>query len=227
MKGGDKMKFRHEYKHQINLADILVLKARLSAVAAHDSNAGDDGTYYIKSLYFDNYMDKALREKIDGVNKREKFRIRYYGTDTSFIRLEKKSKICGLCNKVSARITAEECQKIINGDIDFLIKSEKELFRELYAKMKYQLLRPRCIVAYRRECFVYPPGNVRVTLDTDICGSNNVNEFLNPDLKFLQTYHNSVLEVKWDEYLPQIIRDCVQVRSRKSAAFSKYAAVRI
>lgn len=221
------MKFRHEYKHQINLSDIYGLRARLSAVAKHDPHADEDGTYFIKSLYFDNYMDKALREKVDGVNKREKFRIRYYGTDTSFIKLEKKSKINGLCNKISCPITAEECQKIIDGDFEFLFHSEHELMRELYAKMKYQLLRPKCIVAYTRECFVYPPGNVRVTLDMNICGSNNVKEFLNPELKFLQLYHNSILEVKWDEYLPGIIRDCVQVKSRRSAAFSKYAAVRI
>ena len=221
------MKFRHEYKHQVNLADIYGLKTRLSAVVKHDSNCDADGTYFVKSLYFDNYMDKALREKIDGVNKREKFRIRYYGTDTSFIRLEKKSKINGLCNKVTCRISAEKCQKIIDGDIEFMKDSEHELMRELYSKMKYQLLRPKCIVAYTRECFVYPPGNVRVTLDMNICGSNNVKEFLNPDLPFLQTYHEAILEVKWDEYLPQIIRDLVQVKSRRSAAFSKYAAIRI
>ena len=221
------MKFRHEYKHQINLADIYTLSSRLSAVAKHDPNAGEDGTYFVKSLYFDNYMDKALREKLDGVNKREKFRIRYYGTDTSFIRLEKKSKINGLCSKESCRVTAEECKKIIDGDIEFMKMSSSALMRELYAKMIYQLLRPRCIVAYTRECFIYPPGNVRVTIDMNICGSNNIKEFLNPDLPFLQTYHGSVLEVKWDEFLPQIIRDSVQVRSRRSAAFSKYAAVRI
>lgn len=221
------LKFRHEYKHQINLADIYGLRTRLSAIVKHDSNCDADGTYFVKSLYFDNYMDKALREKIDGVNKREKFRIRYYGTDTSFISLEKKSKINGLCNKISCKITAEECQKIIDGDIEFMKDSEYTLMRELYSKMKYQLLRPKCIVAYTRECFVYPPGNVRVTIDMNICGSNNVGEFLNPDLPFLQTYHEAILEVKWDEYLPQIIRDLVQVKSRRSAAFSKYAAIRI
>lgn len=220
------MKFRHEYKHRINLADIYGLKSRLSKVATHDAHAQEDGTYQVKSLYFDNYQDKALREKIDGVNHREKFRIRYYGTDTGFIRLEKKSKIHGLCSKESAPLTMVECQRILDGDIGFLLKSEYPLHGELYAKMRYQLLRPRSIVAYRRESFVYPPGNVRVTIDTDIRGSDNVREFLNPDLPFLQLYHQGILEVKWDEYLPQIIRDCVQIRSRNSAAFSKYAAVR-
>lgn len=221
------MKFRHEYKHQINLADMMQLRTRLSAVAKHDAHCGADGTYQIKSLYFDNYLDKALKEKVDGVDKREKFRIRYYGTDTSFIRLEKKSKINGLCNKVNAKLTAEECQKIIDGDIGFLMESEQDLLRELYAKMHYQVLRPKCIVAYWRECFVYPPGNVRVTLDSEICGSYDVKAFLNPELKFLHLYHTAILEMKWDEYLPQIIRDAVQMKNRRSAPFSKYVAVRL
>ena len=220
------MKFRQERKVEITYADMLALKQRLKTVMQKDVHA-IDGKYEIRSLYFDNLNDKVLREKVDGVNIREKFRIRYYNGDTSLIKLEKKSKINGLCNKETCRITAEECQKIIDGDIEFMKDSEFELMRELYSKMKYQLLRPKCIVAYTRECFVYPPGNVRVTLDMNICGSNNVKEFLNPDLPFLQTYHDSILEVKWDEYLPQIIRDSVQVKSRRSAAFSKYAAIRI
>jgi len=221
------MKFRHEYKYQVNLSDIIQLKARLNAIAGHDKHCGEDGTYLVKSLYFDNYMDKALREKVDGVRCREKFRIRYYEADTSFIRLEKKSKINGLCNKESVRITDEECQKIIDGDIDFMCESEHNLVKELYSKMHYQLLRPKSIVVYKRECFVYPPGNVRVTLDSDIRGSYSVKDFLKPDLQLLHTCRAAVLEVKWDEYLPQIIRDAVQIKGRHSAAFSKYAAVRI
>ena len=225
-KGGDRLKFRHEYKHRVNLADIIQLRTRLAAVAEHDPHCGSDGTYIVNSLYFDNYMDKALREKIDGVNHREKFRIRYYADDISYIRLEKKSKINGLCSKESTAITAEECVRLIGGDKGFLIGSGNELMQELYAKMTYQLLRPKCIVAYNRECFVYPPGNVRVTLDTDICGSYRVGDFLKPDQQLLRPCSVSVLEVKWDEFLPQIIRDAVQVKGRRTAPFSKYAAVR-
>ncbi len=221
------MKFRHEYKHKINLSDIIQLRTRLKTVMQRDAFANDDGTYTVKTLYFDNYMDKALKEKVDGTLKREKFRIRYYNTDTSFIRLEKKSKINGMCNKVSVTITADECQKIIDGDIEFMPASGKPLLQELYAKMRYQLLRPKCIVAYKRESFVYPPGNVRVTIDSDICGSYDIQNFLNPDLRFLKTYPTSILEVKWDEFLPQIIRDSVQMKGRNTSSFSKYAAVRI
>lgn len=220
------MKFRHEFKHKINMSDLVILRSRLSKIAKHDEHCDEDGTYYIKSLYFDNYADKALREKSDGVNCREKFRIRYYGTDTSFIRLEKKSKINGLCNKVSSPITKEQCERLINGDKSFLLESDNELFHELYAKMTYQLLRPKTIVGYRRECFVHPLGNVRVTLDTDIAGSGKIHDFLSPDLKLLQLYHTAILEVKWDEYLPRLIEDAVQVHCRSASAFSKYAAVR-
>lgn len=220
------MKFRHEYKHRVNNADIILLRQRLAPVAQYDAYSDDDGVYFIKSLYFDNIYDSALREKEDGVNKREKFRIRYYNNDTSFIRLEKKSKVNGLCSKENAPITKEQCEKILNGDINFLKESENPLFNELYAKMQYRLLRPKCIVAYERECFVYGPGNVRVTFDTDIRGSNNVYAFLSPDTPLIQLYHTSVLEVKWDEYLPQIIRDAIQLKSRNTSTFSKYAAVR-
>ena len=84
------MKFRHELKQEITYADMLVLRQRLKTVMQKDSHA-TDGRYEIRSLYFDNLNDKALREKIDGVNVREKFRIRYYNGDTSLINLEKKS----------------------------------------------------------------------------------------------------------------------------------------
>lgn len=220
------MKFRHEYKNKINNMDIILIRQRLMPIAKYDENGRDDGTYFIKSLYFDNYRDKALREKIDGVDKREKFRIRYYNNDTSFIRLEKKSKFNGLCVKESTLITMEQVQKIIDNDTEFLKQSNVPLFQELYAKMNYQILRPKNIVAYERECFVYGPGNVRVTLDTNVRGSYNTQRFLESDVLMTQLYHTSILEVKWDEYLPQIIRDAVQLGSRQSSAFSKYAAVR-
>ena len=97
------MDYRHEWKHEINYSDMLILRQRLSAITKPDSHAVD-GKYEIQSLYFDNLKDKALREKLDGVNYREKFRIRYYNDDTSFIRLEKKSKINGLCQKTSVPI---------------------------------------------------------------------------------------------------------------------------
>lgn len=221
------MKFRHEFKHEISEFDYLLLQTRLSTTIYRDSN-GDNGKYKIRSLYFDNVYDTALREKVDGVNRREKFRIRNYNDNTEFIRLEKKSKINGLCNKVSARITAEEVDKIIKGDIEFMANHKEQLIRELYMKMTTKGLRPKTIVDYTREAFTFPAGNVRITLDYDIRTGLSCCDFLDGDCVTIPAGDKVIiLEVKWDEYLPEFVRDMVQLGDKQSSAFSKYAACRI
>ncbi len=221
-------RYRHEWKHEINYSDMLIIRQRLRAVAASDPHA-KDGKYHIRSLYFDNLDDKALREKIDGVNGREKFRIRYYNGDTSVINLEKKSRLNGLGTKFSARLTKDEVYRIIAGDIEFMRDSEDPLLPEFYCKMKYQQLRPKTIVDYEREPYIYAPGNVRVTFDYDIRTGLTGTDFLNPDCVTIEAGRDKtiILEVKWDDFLPSIIRDCVNVRGRHVTAFSKYAQCRI
>lgn len=221
------MDFRHEWKHEINYSDMIILRQRLKAVMKPDENA-IDGKYFIRSLYFDNISDKALREKIDGVNCREKFRIRYYNGDTSFIHLEKKSKINGLGNKQSANLSAEEAQKIVDGDFDWMIDRDRPLVQELYSKMMSQGLRPKTIVDYTREPFIFSAGNVRVTLDYDIRTGLYCTDFLNTECITIPAGNAPIiLEVKWDEFLPSVIRDIVQLESRRTTAFSKYAVCRI
>lgn len=221
------MKYRHEWKHEISYGDMLVLRQRLSAVMKRDVHA-IDGTYLIRSLYFDNASDKVLREKVDGVNIREKFRIRYYNNDTSLIHLEKKSKVNGLCLKDSVALTKEQAQAIANGDYAWMVDSGVPLVQELYSKMMSQGLRPKTIVDYLREPFVFAPGNVRVTLDYNIRTGMNCTDFLNPDCVTVPAGDAPIiLEVKWDEYLPDIIRDAVQLPNCRVGAFSKYAVCRI
>lgn len=221
------MKYRHEWKHEINYADMLTLRARLYAVMKRDKHA-INGAYQIRSLYFDNLSDKALREKIDGVNIREKFRIRYYNGDTSFIVLEKKSKINGLCAKESCQISADEAQKIVDGDLLWMPESGRPLCMELYFKMLSQGLKPKTIVDYTRDPFVFPPGNVRVTIDYNIRTGAFRTDFLNPKTLTLPAGNSPIiLEVKWDEYLPDIIKDAVSLPGRRVTAFSKYEQCRI
>lgn len=221
------MDYRHEWKHEINVSDLITIRQRLRAVAKPDPHAVD-GTYFIRSLYFDNPADKALREKLDGVNRREKFRIRYYNNDPSLIHLEKKSKWNGLGSKHSADLTAEEAQAIVDGRLDWMMDSARPLVQELYCKMQSQGLRPKTIVDYTREPFVFSPGNVRVTLDYDLRTGLGCTEFLSPACVTVPAGNAPIiLEVKWDEFLPSIIRDAVQLDSRRSSAYSKYAACRI
>lgn len=220
------MDFRHEWKHEISYIDMLSLRQRLRVVAQPDAHAVD-GRYQIRSLYFDTPSDKALREKLSGVSRREKFRIRCYNEDTSIIHLEKKSKIGGLGNKQSAVLSMPEVNALLQGDLDWMMDSGKPLIRELYSKMMTQLLRPKTIVDYTREPFVYPPGNVRITLDYNIRTGLCCTDFLHPCVTIPAGNAPIILEVKWDAFLPSVIRDAIQLEGRRASAFSKYAQCRI
>ncbi len=220
------MKYRHEFKQEINLSDIITLRTRLNAVCKKDSYC-QTGSYVIRSLYFDNIYDKALNEKINGVNNREKFRIRIYDGNKGTVFLEKKSKINGLCLKKRQIITAEETEKILNNDFSFINEKSGELLIELLFKIKTQNLKPKTIVEYTREAFVFPAGNVRITLDYNIKTGIESKDFLNDGCALISPNTNSaVLEVKFDEFLPDVIRDIVQIPGRRTSAFSKYAECR-
>lgn len=219
--------YRHEWKHELSPADRMVLRARLGRVCQADGHAVD-GRYQIRSLYFDSPADKALREKLDGVGRREKFRLRYYNGDLSLIHLEKKAKLNGLGTKAIVELSTSQAQAIVDGNLGWMMDSGRPLVQELYHKMRTQGLRPRTIVDYTREPFVYGPGNVRVTLDYDIRTGLGRTDFLNPDCATIPAGEPvAILEVKWDAFLPDVIRDAVQLEGRRTAAFSKYAACRI
>lgn len=221
------MKFRHEIKHEISRLDYLVLRQRLATVAKPDIH-GENGSYQIRSLYFDDARDTALMGKINGTNMREKFRLRYYDSDVTYIRLEKKSKVNGLCSKTSAVLEIQDVQRILSGEWDWMMESDIPLVRELYLEMTSKGLSPKTIVDYHRDAYIFPAGNVRVTLDYNIRTGMNCVDFLNPDCVTIPVSDNPIiLEVKWDDFLPSIIRDTVQLEGRKNVAYSKYAASRI
>lgn len=221
------LKLRHEQKHLINPQDDQILTRRLRKLFKHDLHADSHGSYRVSSYYFDTPYDQALRQKIDGVNRREKFRLRYYGNDTSFIRLEKKFKINDLCGKHSVRVTEEQVQSILAGNIAFLAASEEPLLLELYSKIRGRLLAPKSIVTYDREAFIFEPGNVRITIDRHLRSGLGGTDFLNPQLQHLPVSENlAVLEVKYDAFLPELVALAVQIPNRQATAYSKYAVCR-
>lgn len=221
------MKYRHEIKQEIGPAEAAALRQRLLAVAKPDAYA-KNGSYEIRSLYFDDPSDRALREKLYGVSRREKFRLRSYDRDFSLIFLEKKSKLGGLCSKERCRLTRGEAERVLACDAEYMSSSGNALVRELGRKTETQLLRPKTLVDYRREPFVYPAGNVRITIDSDIRTGLCCTDFFDPDCVTVPAGDAKlILEVKWDEFLPDVIRDVVQLGSVRSSAFSKYAACRI
>ncbi|MFZ7121872.1 MAG: polyphosphate polymerase domain-containing protein [Eubacteriaceae bacterium] len=222
------MKLRHEYKHYINYSDYLILKQRLKVIMSPDKYTNEKGQYQIRSLYFDNIYDKALREKIDGINCREKFRIRIYNNDPSLIRLEKKSKIDHLCNKKSTIISKQQTLDIIDGKVTWILNSNDDLLLEFYSKMKSQLLKPKTIVEYTREPYVMRAGNVRVTIDSNIKTSILNTDFLNMQAPLITAGEKDIiLEVKYDNFLPEIVHNVVNIGNLRTTAFSKHAVSRI
>ena len=221
------IQLRHELKHLISPQEDLVLTGRLRRLFPHDAHAGPEGSYRITSLYFDTPYDAALREKLDGVDRREKFRLRYYGESPAWLKLEKKYKVNGLCGKRSARLSTEEAEGLLAGDWGFLLERGEPLLRELYSKLLGTGLRPRTVVCYDREAFTYAPGNVRVTLDRNIRTGLSPLDFFRPERFALRPLGGlTVLEVKYDAFLPDLVRMAVQVPGRRGGACSKYALCR-
>lgn len=224
----NKLRYRHELKFEITYFDYLNMRNRLKAVMQSDPHTVN-GKYLIRSIYFDNYRDKALLEKINGYARREKFRIRYYNDDFSFISLEKKMKINDLCLKASAPISEEECRKLLDGDREWMLENASELVKEFYTKLNTQLLRPQVLVSYTREPYIFKAGNVRVTFDMDIRSTLFKKEFLQKEVSDINVGEKTgdmILEVKFDDYLPDVIADIIQLGSCEHIAFSKYGACR-
>lgn len=225
----EKPTYRHELKYAVSTGEYLALRQRLRAVMLPDAHAGPDGKYRIRSVYFDNADDKALREKNDGAPQREKFRIRYYNDKFSYITLEKKIKHNQLCMKVDAPVTLEECRALLSGDRAWMLTHPSPLVRELYCKMKTQQLRPRVLVSYVREPYIYRLGNVRVTFDSQIRTSLFHQRFWEEsprDVSATDRPEDMILEVKYDAFLPDVIACLIQTGSTRQQSFSKYGACR-
>ena len=220
---------RHELKYQISIADCFAIRQRLRPVMKPDEHTGEDGKYTIRSIYFDNSDDKALRDKVNGVQKREKFRIRYYNDDFSFLVLEKKIKWNSLCQKIDARLTEQECRALLKGDTGWMMTHPSGLVRELYCKMGSQQLNPKVLVSYIREPYVYAAGNVRVTFDSHIRSTLFHRSFLEErvsDIDVADKPGTIILEIKFDAFLPDVIQDLLQTENIRQQAYSKYEACR-
>jgi hypothetical protein len=217
-------RYRHEFKYVCSLGQLKVIQARMTGLVPLDAHAGPEGIYNIRSLYFDDYYDSYLKDNESGTDPREKFRIRIYNHSSERITLELKRKERGKTQKLSCPITEEQCRMLMEGQIPDLPKDAPAVFQKLCLLMRTRLLRPRVIVEYDRVPYVCPQGNVRITLDEDIRGSNRVDLFLEDQipLRLIMPAGQHILEVKYDEYLPDYIYRAVQVENLQATAFSKY-----
>lgn len=222
-------RYRHEYKYMINKIeeDILVLQA--GGILERDCHTASGGAYMVRSLYFDDYDDSCYFDNESGSDLRSKFRMRYYNSDPSYVRLEKKSKIRGMTRKESCILDPEESEQLAEGRIPELKPELSEKKKQMFLEMQFRSMIPKVIISYERIPFVYAAGNVRITFDRSITSSGDTNHFLDgkyPERPVLQPGY-SILEVKWDELLPSLIRDVMQLNSLQWTAFSKYYMCRM
>lgn len=221
-------KYRQEIKMNINNFDKEVLIRRLSMVLSQDSHTGPLGYYTVRSLYFDDINDTAVMEKLTGVKYREKYRVRVYDDSTALIRLEKKVKNNGSGYKDSAILSITECQDLINGEYQFLKKRMEPVSQQLYTKMRTGLYKPKTIVEYKRQAYLWEPGRIRITIDSDVRTGLSSTDFLNfsTPLTGVLSSGTAILEIKYDSYLPSHIADLIQLDNRHKAAISKYVLCR-
>lgn len=218
------MKYRHELKYQVTDAQIRMLKTRMDHLLPLDSHVAQTGSYFIRSLYFDDYDNRCLKENENGTDPREKFRIRIYNGSAEKITLECKRKERGKTYKTSCPLTEEQTKLLMAGKVLPDIGRQPPLLQKLALQMMTRRLRPVVIVEYERIPYVYKNGNVRITLDTNIASSSAVERFLDPRVpgRPVLPLGQQLLEVKYDEYLPDHIYRSLMLPSLRQTAFSKY-----
>lgn len=222
-------KYRNEIKFIISKTMAEVLKQRLSLIMSVDTNSyNSDNSYLIRSLYFDNENSDAYYEKMDGVEYRKKYRIRIYNFDDKFIRLECKYKHNNMTSKDQILIDKELCIKIIDGKIDEIDLTKDNLLRQFALDYRLNRLEPSIIVDYNRVAFTYHVSDVRITFDSQIkSGMYNYNLFDKNATTYSAIDDNQmVLEVKFNEILPESIALILQTVPTFRQAFSKFAACR-
>lgn len=219
--------FRHELKYLVSNGEVAMLQKRLEHMLPLDSHAGQRG-YTIRSLYFDDYDDRCLRENENGTDPREKFRIRIYNHSADRITLECKRKERGMTHKTACPLTLEQTQKLMRGEPLTDIENLPPLLRKLTVQMLTVGLKPVVIVEYDRIPYVYSNGNVRITLDTNISSAASVDSFLEENIprRAVMPLGLQLLEVKYDAFLPDFIYRSLQLPNLRQTAYSKYAICR-
>lgn len=216
-------KYRHELKYQCSIGQLEILRNRISKIMSLDPHV-KGGQYTIRSMYFDNYANRCYYENENGTDPREKFRIRIYNSSSDRIQLECKRKLSGKTHKTSCPLTAEQYHRIMDGCNLNISQSDPAILKKFIYLCKTQYYRPAVIVEYDRIPYIYRHGNVRVTCDMNIRSSNQFDHFFDQQIAVrpLMPVGQHLLEVKYDELLPDFIYDCMQISDLQQTTFSKY-----
>ena len=222
----EKKLMRHERKYLLSYAKYIELRQRLKAVLHPDENMQENEDYFIRSIYLDDIHNSAYQEKMAGVSNRKKYRIRSYNYDVAVIKLECKEKQGSRIHKESVLIDHECCEQIIHHQsFQGLEHRSEDLCKEVYTTGHEKGFHTSVIVDYDREAYVYPVSNVRITFDKDLhVGGIDSFSMDSKDLVTVPIYSNRevILEVKYDDVLPEYIRQLLSSHLGTALSISKY-----
>lgn len=216
-------KYRNELKYVCSEGELQIISARIRHLCRRDPHVGPTGIYNIRSIYFDDLENRCFLENEDGMDPREKFRIRIYNASDRRITLECKRKERTMTNKISCPLTRQQFDRILEGRLP-ASEADSDLLRKFCAQQARTGLEPKVIVAYERTPFVYPAGNVRITFDRNIGSTTDIAGFFDAGLPLrpVMPTGKHILEVKYDEFLPDFLYEVMNLGSFRQTAFSKY-----
>ena len=129
-----------------------------------------------------------------------------------------------MIQKKSCRITRDQYEKMIRLEPIPITAENPPLLNRMLLQQRTQLMQPKVIVQYLRRPFVCDEGNVRVTFDMNITSSPSFDQFFSKDIpeRPVLPKGQHLLEVKFDEYLPDYIYHAIQMTNMRLETFSKY-----
>lgn len=222
--------YRHELKYIISEGEHKLLSTRIKACLKQDYHASiNGGEYDIRSLYFDDPFDTALWEKSSGVGSRDKFRIRIYNLSDGAIKLERKHKEGQYIKKDSVSLSRQDCDEIVRGNLECLRHIDNPFAMQFYGIFKANHLKPKVLVDYTREPYVFPAEDVRITFDKNVRTAHRCTDLFNPHVITYPIWdlrNCMILEVKFNESLPQYVQELLTLGSAQRTAASKYVFCR-
>lgn len=218
--------YRHEEKFLLRYPQYVELKQLLTPLMHRDLNAGADGSYTVRSLYFDRADNRDYHEKVNGVDRRQKLRMRIYGKTPDKVKLEIKKRREDGIYKETVALSRAEAERLSGGQMEcaFLLERPTEAAKHAYGLLYSEGYRPVVVIDYDREAFTLPFYQIRVTFDRRVRATRRIEDFFNPQAGTLPVLpaDEIILEVKYNHMLPDFLKRALGSVPAQSMAVSKY-----
>lgn len=220
---------RFEFKYLVSVRQLDQIRKQIHFFANIDKHAKDldIGRYYVKSLYFDDLSYSSYFEKLAGVKKRKKLRIRTYDSDLKnssrvFLELKRRDDVVVFKDRLEGSY-GEIRDLLKNSRYDLIKKRSSGTVENFFnAAFRHHVL-DTVIVEYEREAyFDKNNSSFRVTIDENLRASRSFGAdlLLKSDKFVLPGY--AVVEAKFNRVIPAWFGMLIKSSGLKRVSFSKY-----